>query len=80
MTTKDSFEALLHDTHELENFLHKLIEPLAKRRLEPGEDVTRYAEQFGLEIPAALKGVPIEWVGAPGLQSEKAPRDSRLSR
>ena|ERR1700730_2422485 len=73
MPTNDSFEALLHDTHELEKFLHELIEPLVKRRPKLGEDVTHYAEQLGLKIPAALKGIPIEWAGAPGSDGETAP-------
>lgn len=63
MSTDDPLLSLLHNTHELEGFLHDFIGRLAKRRPKPGEDVTRLADEFGLKIPSVLKGSKITWAG-----------------
>ena len=55
--------SLLHNTRELESFLHDFIGRLAKRRLRSGEDVTHLADEFRLKVPAALKGAQITWAG-----------------
>jgi len=36
---------------------------IEEAKLKPGEDVTRYAKEFGLELPAVLKGANITWDG-----------------
>jgi hypothetical protein len=64
MSTDDPLLSLLHNTHELEGFLHDFIGRLAKRRLKSGEDVTRLADEFGLKMPSVLKGTKITWAGA----------------
>src|SRR5882724_1974013 len=63
MKTEDSLAVLLRDAHELESFYHEFIEHLIKRKPKTGEDVTHLAEEKGLKIPAALKGLPITWAG-----------------
>jgi hypothetical protein len=72
MNDDDPLGSLLHDTHDLETFLHELIPALMARRPEPGEDVTRYVEEFGLRLPAALHGSSITWAGEPGSETEEA--------
>jgi hypothetical protein len=66
MSADDPLLSLLHNTHELESFLHDFIGRLAKRRLKSGQDVTRLADEFRLKVPAALKGVKITWAGGGG--------------
>jgi len=61
MPERNRLDESLRDIQELEEFSHRLIGHLAKVRPKAGEDVTRYAEELGLEIPAALKGAPITW-------------------
>jgi hypothetical protein len=63
MSTDDSLLSLLHNTNELEDFLHDFIGRLAKRRLKPGADVTRLVNEFGLKTPPVLKGAKITWAG-----------------
>ncbi|MBS0523723.1 MAG: hypothetical protein JSS04_08815 [Proteobacteria bacterium] len=63
MSTDDPLSSLLHNTRELEDFLHDFIGQLAKRKLKPGADVSRLPEKFGLEMPSALKGAKITWDG-----------------
>ena len=63
MNTDDPLLSLLHDTHELEGFLHDYIGRLAKRRLKSGEDVTHLADEFGLKMPPVFKGAKITWAG-----------------
>jgi hypothetical protein len=53
--TSDPFETSLNNVHELETFLHAFLGKLDEHKLKPGEDVTRYAKEFGLELPAVLK-------------------------
>jgi hypothetical protein len=64
MSADDPLLSLLHNTHELESFLHDFIGRLAKRRLKPGADVTRFADEFGLKMPSVLKGAKIKWAGS----------------
>jgi len=61
--TSDPFETSLNNVHELETFLHAFLGKLDEHKLKPGEDVTRYAKEFGLELPAVLKGANITWDG-----------------
>jgi hypothetical protein len=61
MSTDDPLLSLLHNTHELEGFLHDFIGRLAKRRPKSGEDVTHLADEFGLKMPSVLKGGQITW-------------------
>jgi len=64
MEADHRLDACLNDTHELETFLHAFLEKLDEKKLKPGEDVTRLAEQFGLKPPAVLAGAPITWEGS----------------
>lgn len=63
MNASDRLTNSLHDVLELEQFLHAFIGALTKRRLRAGEDVTHLVKEFGLNLPAALEGAPITWVG-----------------
>ena len=58
---EDRLSASLHDTKELEAFLHTFLAAVAKRKPKSGEDVTRYASELGLKIPALLEGAEITW-------------------
>jgi hypothetical protein len=79
MDKTDPLDALLRDTHELEAFLHPFLEQLPQQQLKLGEDVTRYAEQFGLELPATLKGAAITWAGqGEGAEHGEAAREQTL--
>ena len=63
----------LNDVLELEQFLHDFIGALTKQHPRPGEDVTHIVRELGLELPAALEGGPIHWVGheeGPSAQEE----------
>jgi len=44
-------------------FFQAFLGKLDEHKLNPGEDVTRYAKEFGLELPALLKGANITWDG-----------------
>lgn len=57
------FENILHDVHELETFLHRVIGPLAKQKLKSGEDIRPHIEKMGLKVPATLESLPITWGG-----------------
>jgi hypothetical protein len=63
MNASDRLTNSLHDVLELEQFLHAFISALTKRRLRAGEDVTHLVKELGLELPVALEGAPITWVG-----------------
>jgi hypothetical protein len=63
MKTSDPLTNSLRDVLELEQFLHAFIGALTKRRLKPGEDVTHLVDELGLKPPAALKGIPLTWIG-----------------
>lgn len=63
MNTSDSLTDSLRDVWELEQFLHAFIGALTERHVKPGEDVTRFVDELGLKLPAALRGAPITWVG-----------------
>jgi hypothetical protein len=65
MNTGEPLLSLLHNTHELEGFVHAFIGRLAKRKLKSGEDVTRLADEFGLKIPSVFEGAKITWAGGP---------------
>lgn len=61
MNPEDKFDRCINETREVEKFLFSFIRELTKRRLKSGEDVSRYAEECGLEIPEMFKGTPIYW-------------------
>lgn len=63
MKASDPFAECLSNSHELESFFHNFISQVAKRRPKPGADVTKYAEELRLKMPAVLKGTKITWVG-----------------
>jgi hypothetical protein len=63
MPQNDAFGNILHDIHELETFLHKVIGPLTKQKLKTGEDIRPHIEKMGLKVPASLESLPITWGG-----------------
>lgn len=68
MSTEQTLEKHLKETHELESFLHEFIHAVTSRHPKPGEDVTRYADELELTIPEVLRGAPIIWGAAEGAQ------------
>ena len=62
--TNDPFEASLNNMHELETFLRAFLGKLDEHKLKLKEDVTHYAKEFSLELPAVLKGANFDWDGA----------------
>ena len=81
MAKTNRLDELLHDTQEIESFLHAFLERLPAD-LKPGEDITRYAKKFGLKLPASLKGEVIEWAGEQAHDESRAapPQTLVLSR
>jgi hypothetical protein len=63
MEKNDPLDESLGNVHELETFLHAFLGRLDAGRLKAGEDVTRYAQEFGLAVPAVLQGAAITWEG-----------------
>lgn len=61
MKENDAFTDFLTNGHEVETFFHDFISQVAKRRPKPGADVTRYADELRLKVPAVLKGAKITW-------------------
>ena len=61
MKEKDAFTDFLSNGHEVETFFHDFISQVSKRRPKPGADVTEYADQLRLKMPAVLKGAKITW-------------------
>jgi hypothetical protein len=57
----DAFTDFLSNSREAETFFHDFIGHLAKRPPKPGADVTKYADQLRLKMPAVLKGAKITW-------------------
>lgn len=78
MSDQDTLRSLLKDTHELEEFFHEFISQVTRRHPKPGEDVTRYAEELGLRVPAVLRGAPITWGGAEPVEEEEGNRVQTL--
>jgi hypothetical protein len=63
MKASDPFANCLITSYELESFFHDFIRQVAKRRPKPGADVTKYAKELRLKMPAVLKGAKITWAG-----------------
>lgn len=72
MAEHDSFAKHLRDTHELEEFCHRFIGHLTGLDLKDGEDVTRYAAERGLEVPALLRGSSITWESPAKIEARAA--------
>jgi hypothetical protein len=64
MAAADSqLDKSLEQMHELQTFLFSFLERLEAQKLKPGQDLTPLVKEFGLELPAMLRGEPIIWEG-----------------
>lgn len=60
---KNQLDQSLEQTFALQNFLYALGGRLEADKLKPGQDLTPMVKEFGLEVPALLRGEAIIWEG-----------------
>lgn len=63
MAANDAFLQTLTDVKELQTFARDFIIQLSKRKTRPahGEELAKYAKEFGVAIPPSLEGAEMTW-------------------
>lgn len=60
---KNQLDQSLEQLNELQSFLYVLMGRLDTAKLQPGQDLIPLVKEYGLELPAALRGEPMIWEG-----------------
>jgi hypothetical protein len=60
---KNQLDESLEQLNELQGFLYAFLGRLEAEKLKPGQDLTPLVKEYGLEMPAVLRGEPMIWDG-----------------